>query len=317
METQYLRTLVVAAETGSFSKAAATLHLTQSAVSQRVKALEERYGHQLLDRSGPILRLTDVGRFVVERAQVILEKENQLVEELKNFNRKKRLSLCCTPTFGLGYLPGILNDFMLQNADVADIKFLFQTTEEAIRGLHDSEFDVAIIEHCDDFDLTPFHTVELPRDELVFISAPELGIKESTDPIPLDYLLPFRLYTRQAGCSGNSLLMMNLQESGRDVEEFQSVFVSDDLRLIIESVRIGSGISFISRSLVESFLRDGTLRAHYVEGFRHHRSCTVVLPNRRRASDYVGSLLESFVDCVLAAVRQAKEPKIFSLSTGR
>jgi len=313
METQYLKTLVVAAETGSFSRTATTLNVTQSAVSQRVKALEERYGHQLLDRSGPVMRLTDVGRFVVERAKVILEKEQQMVDELKNFNQKKRLSLCCTPTFGLSHLPGILNDFMLQHADVTDIKFMFQTTEEAVQGLHDNEFDIAIIEHCDDFDLSPFKTVELPRDELVFISSPDLGIAATDQPIPLDLLLPFRLYTRQAGCSGNSLLIMNLREAGRDIEEFQSVLVSDDLRLIIESVRNGGGVSFISRSLVSGLLQDGLLREHRVEGFRHHRSCTVVLPNRRRSSDYIGSLLDSFVDSVLTAVRQAHEPKIYNL----
>lgn len=43
METMYLKTLIVAAEKGSFSKASTELCITQSAVSQRIKFLEERY----------------------------------------------------------------------------------------------------------------------------------------------------------------------------------------------------------------------------------------------------------------------------------
>ena len=62
METRYLNTLVASVEAGTFSKAAEILHITQSAVSQRIKFLEDHFGQQLLDRSGQRLALTSAGK---------------------------------------------------------------------------------------------------------------------------------------------------------------------------------------------------------------------------------------------------------------
>jgi len=58
MELVYLRTFVQSLEAGSFSKAADALCVTQSAVSRRIKFLEDQYGYPLLDRSGPLLAAT-------------------------------------------------------------------------------------------------------------------------------------------------------------------------------------------------------------------------------------------------------------------
>jgi DNA-binding transcriptional LysR family regulator len=56
-----LRTVVMVADCGSFTAAAARLHSTQSTVSQKVRRLEEMVGHQLLDRSNREVHPTDAG----------------------------------------------------------------------------------------------------------------------------------------------------------------------------------------------------------------------------------------------------------------
>ena len=100
METRYLNTLIASVESGTFSKAAELLHITQSAVSQRIKFLEEHFGQQLLDRSGQRLALTPAGQIVFSKAKDILDKEKELLTCLQDSASQKRLSLCCTPTFG-------------------------------------------------------------------------------------------------------------------------------------------------------------------------------------------------------------------------
>lgn len=294
METRYLKTLVVAVETGSFSKTAEVLHLTQSAVSQRVKFLEERYGHQLLDRSGPTLEPTEVGQVVLEKAKSVLEKESELLEGLKRFDGEKRLSLCCTPTFGTAYLPQILNEFMMQNTDLADLKFVFQQPEQALRGLEKGEFALAVIEHCSDFDLSALRTYQLPQDELVFISAP--GDLPGASPVEIDSLLPRRIYVRKDGCSSRQLLRQNLLDVGRSIDEFKAVVTSDDLRLTIQSVLSGVGVSFLSRSLVADLLEKGSLQHSHVRGFNHFRQRTVVMPPARVGEPVV----QRFLDCLFA-----------------
>jgi len=290
METRYLKTLVVAVEAGSFSKAAELLYITQSAVSQRIKFLEERYGYQLLDRSGPVLNPTEVGQMVLEKARSVLEKENELLESLRRYDGAKRLSLCCTPTFGTAYLPEVLNGFMREHTDLADLKFIFHQPDAALRGLEKRDYDLAIIEHCDSLDLAPYVTYTLPQDELVVVSSPAQRLGSLVE---IAQLLPCRLYARKDGCSSKQLLSQNLTALELDFSHFKGVIVSDDLRLTIQTVLDGNGISFLSKSLVRSQLQTGELVASHIVGFNHFRCRTVVLAQESFKNEVVGWFLEA------------------------
>ena len=308
METRYLKTLVVAAETCSFSRTAEALNLTQSAVSQRIKFLEDRFDQQLFDRSGSTLELTEVGARIVDKAQGVLAKEQELLDELQRFAAGKRLSLACTPTFGTAFLPRVLNQFMLQNADMADLKFIFMQPESAIKGLRENAYDLAVIEHCQNGDLEGLLVFPLPEDELVFISAPRLELGGETLSVPL--LLKQRLYARRDGCSSKYLLKQNLEAMGSNFGMFGSVVISDDLRLTIESVQAGNGISFISRSLVGEQLAAGTLCAHRVPEFRQIRCRSAVLHPHRAEEP----LLKVFLDCVRRLCGEIPQERNCSLS---
>jgi len=291
METRYFKTLLKVIETGSFSRAAEALYITQSAASQRIKMLEENLGHQLLDRSGSELVPTEIGQFVALKAGEIVEKELEMMNALKNIESGKHLSLCCTPAFGTAYLPQVLNRFILKNADTEDLKFVFSQPEQAIAGLHNREYDISIIEHCDDRDLAGLHTIDLPPDELVFISAPDCGLAESVN---IEELLNFRLYARRDGCSSKRLLKNNLATRNKTIDDFKKVVISDDLRLTIETVMMGDSISFVSKSVVSPYAERGEVDIHYVEGFNHVR-CRTIAMKLDRTNDV---LLQSFVDCV-------------------
>ena len=291
METRYFKTLLKVIETRSFSRAAEALYITQSAASQRIKLLEETLGHKLVDRSGAELVPTPVGEFVALKASEIVEKENELLEALKNVEGGKHLSLCCTPAFGTAFLPQVLNAFILKNADTEDLKFVFSQPEQAVQGLQNREFDLAVIEHCDDRDMSGLHTIDLPPDELVFISSPKAGLAEKLN---IGDLLKLRLYARRDGCSSKQLLMNNLATQRKTIDDFKKVVISDDLRLTIETVKAGGGVSFISRNVVAPFAANGEVKLHYVEGFNHVRCRTIALKEDRK--DDV--LLQSFIECV-------------------
>lgn len=296
METRYLQTLIMVVETGSFSKAAELLHITQSAASQRIKWLEERCSQVLVDRRGAALSATPAGELVIVKAREILDLERELFDSLTRLDGEKRLSVCCTPTFGMAFLPTIINDFMLGNADLIDFKFIFQQPEMALRGLEDNQFDLAVIEHCGASDMSAFETHRLPDDELIFVSAPHLKLPPS--PAPLEALLPYRLFARREGCSSRELLQRNLLKCGGDFTSFKSLVVSDDLRLTIQTVLAGGGISFVSRALVATQLNDGSLKACHVSGFDHFRSRTVVLPHNRQDDP----VLQSFLNCLFQRI---------------
>ena len=71
MNLRQLDHLVALADTGSFTRAAARLHLTQSALSRSVQALEDELGAPLVDRIGKRSELTPLGQAVLARARRI------------------------------------------------------------------------------------------------------------------------------------------------------------------------------------------------------------------------------------------------------
>jgi LysR family transcriptional regulator (chromosome initiation inhibitor) len=77
----HVRTLLVAVDAGTFEAAAGILHVTPSAVSQRVKALEQRTGRVLLTRTRPV-RATESGQVVVRYARQLARLEGDARAEL-------------------------------------------------------------------------------------------------------------------------------------------------------------------------------------------------------------------------------------------
>ena len=79
LDVKQLRVLRAVAEHGSFSAAADSLHLTQSAVSQQVAALERETGTMLIDRNRGNLRLTDPGAALVSHTEAVIAEGADLV----------------------------------------------------------------------------------------------------------------------------------------------------------------------------------------------------------------------------------------------
>ncbi len=83
LELRHLRSFLAIEETGSLARAAERLHLTQSALSHQIKALEHYYGTPLFLRSSKPLRLTAAGRKLLELAQRVLPLVARTDAELK------------------------------------------------------------------------------------------------------------------------------------------------------------------------------------------------------------------------------------------
>src|SRR5688500_1421373 len=73
LEVRHLRTLAALQETGSVSHAAKRVHLTQSALSHQISALQSHYGLQIVRRKGQTVELTDAGKHLVMLAEKVLE----------------------------------------------------------------------------------------------------------------------------------------------------------------------------------------------------------------------------------------------------
>src|SRR5262245_4256316 len=109
----HLETFARAAELSSFTAAAGALGLTQAAVSQRIRALEQSVGQSLFRRRGGRVQLTEAGRRLYPFAQRILLLHQEARQEVtgKKVPVAGELSLAASSVPGEHLLPGLLATF--------------------------------------------------------------------------------------------------------------------------------------------------------------------------------------------------------------
>lgn len=169
MELWQLRTFRTVAETLNFTKASEKLHLTQSAISHQIKALEAELRVPLFIRAKRGVILTDAGRVALEYAIRILDAAEELRERVAG--REKSLVgrvRVAAATQALVYLfAPLFEAFMEANAS---IELLFRTTVSTEQTVEDILNGVADVGFASLAVYSPtLHVVELFEDELVLV----------------------------------------------------------------------------------------------------------------------------------------------------
>lgn len=115
-----LRAFVAVAQTGGFTSAAARLHLTQSALSGLVQAVERELGLKLFERTTRKVTLTQAGRDLLPAAERLLAELTDAVATTRARARRARgrLALAVTPTFASTTLPRVLVRYRSDHPDV-------------------------------------------------------------------------------------------------------------------------------------------------------------------------------------------------------
>ena len=117
---KHLRAFVAVAQLGGFSAAAARLHLTQSALSMLVRALEADLGVTLFERTTRKVMLTDAGRGFLPQAEALLvDLHNAVADTRARAARTRgRIVVAVTPTFAATLLPRALERLQADHPDV-------------------------------------------------------------------------------------------------------------------------------------------------------------------------------------------------------
>ena len=180
MDTANLSAFLAVATTGSFSRAAEQLHLTQPAVSKRIAMLEQQLNARLFDRIGRKVALTEAGRALKPRAHEVLGLLNDTRRALSNLsdNVQGRLSMATSHHIGLHRLPPILHEFTRAYPKVAlDIQFL--DSEIAYEKVLHGEIELAVITLAPEVE-APVVSELIWHDPLDLVIAPEHPLTQSS-----------------------------------------------------------------------------------------------------------------------------------------
>jgi DNA-binding transcriptional LysR family regulator len=146
MELRQLAYFVAVAEEGSFTRAAARVHVAQPGVSAQIRQLEREFGQAVLDRSGRAVRLTEVGAAVLPYARAALAAvagARQAVDELTGLLHGRVAVGMVTAGPGIG-LPAVLADFHREHPGV-EITLTEANSDQLVATLLDATLDLAVI----------------------------------------------------------------------------------------------------------------------------------------------------------------------------
>lgn len=136
MDYRYLKAFKLVAEHMSFSRAAETLSIAQSAVSRQIKLLEEGLGEELIIRSSKKVLLTHKGKDLYQAAKYFDERTSEIFEREDN----RRLNI--------GILHGLLKNWFtpivakFYELYKRDIHISVQDEPELIKGIEAGELDI-------------------------------------------------------------------------------------------------------------------------------------------------------------------------------
>lgn len=146
MDTQSLAAFIEVADSASFTRAAERLHLSQPAISKRLKGLEDQIGRRLFDRVGRSVLLTDAGTALLpyaRRALQTLEDGRRALSQLSG-QVSGRLSIGTSHHIGLHRLPPVLKRYVTDYPDV-DLDLHFMDSEDACQAVLAGKLEMGIV----------------------------------------------------------------------------------------------------------------------------------------------------------------------------
>ena len=289
----------------SFSRAAEELLLTQPAVTQQIKALEEQLGHPLFDRAGGRIALSAGGAALLPFAeQMKVLSEDAVAAVAKAYGQDAgELSLGASQTIAQYLLPTFIAAFLRPNP-LVHMTARSGNTDEMLALLVAGEIQIALLEGPEQ--RTDVHIEPFMEDHMVLV-VPS-GHEWAGRKIPLDALRTQPLLVREFGSGSRRVVEQALGGAGLKTRDLKISMELDSTEGLLNGVEAGLGVTFVSRWAVRNQLALGTLKLARVAGVRLSRSFSLAYRAGPEPTGNVGKFL-AFLRSYAASAAPRRAPK--------
>lgn len=290
METKHLAAFCAVVDRRSFSQAAERLGVTQPAVSLQVRALEKRLGTQLLDRSGRRVEPTEAGWRLYRGAQKLLALEEQIESDVAataDGELQGDLVLGASTGPAAIVVPLLLCEFQRQNSGV-HVSLTVSDTHAVVERVATRELELGIVgasRRHRGVRFEPFFS-----DEVILVCPP--GHPFAGRTVTLEELRDEPLILMQEGAGVRQIIEDALRRTDvrlRDLDVRLELGLQESVRRAVEA---GYGVTFISRTAVESNLDAGTLAEARVQGLEATREISLASATGRPRSRVADAFVE-------------------------
>lgn len=266
-----LAAFAAAVEAGSVHGAADALHLTQSAVTKRIAALERRLAVRLLDRGRHGVRPSPAGRALYPHAKHALDALT--AAEMAVAGAGTAVRLAASHTIGEFLLPAWLGRYRAEagGTDGAEVEII--NSDGVLHAVREGRVDIGFIEAP--ADLTGLSAVVLEHDEVVAVVAAGHRWAKRRSVRPSD-LLTEPYLARETGSGTRQVATHALRTAGVELRPSMQVASTESLKRAVAE----GGFTLISRLTIGAEETAGRLRALPVAGLDLRRELRAV--RRRR-----------------------------------
>ena len=272
-----IETFLTLCEEKSYTKTAQKLCITQPAVSQHIRYLEQHYGCSLVYFKSKNLYLTTQGEELKKYALLSKADWNKVAAQLKNEEEVKRISFGATLTIGEYVMPEILAE-LIKHTDYSLLSMLVDNTETLLQKLQQGLIDFAFIEG--QLDKREYTTRLFSPAR--FIPVCSVNHEFADRLVSFDEIFTQRLIVREIGSGTRGVLEQVLLEHNQKIQSFPHIVEIGNLNAIKSLVEKGLGITFLYENAVAAEIRRGTLKKIMLSDFEAVREFNFIcLKNSR------------------------------------
>ena len=287
MDIAALQAFVAIADSGSFSRAADALFLTQPAISKRIATLETELGIPLFDRIGRGVQLSPAGIALLDQARRILNEVAEAKRRIAGLSGqiKGPLTLGTSYHIGLHRLQPALKAFSQQHPEVhLDLRFM--DSEAAAQAVENGQLELAIVT-LPNRPAASLHCETLWDDALEVVVGHDHALA-GNQATPLDALTHYPAILPVAGTTTREIILAGLAPIRDRLAIGTETNYLDVIKMLVS---IGLGWSVLPHTLI-----DAELKVVQIEGLRIQRQLGSVT--------HVSRTLSNAAQAMIAMVKQ-------------
>lgn len=272
MHIETLKLFCDLADFRSFSKTAGKNLISQSAVSQQLAQLELLHKCQLINRKKRPIELTKAGQLLYQGSRDILERYEQLNNELRNLQRSSvsRINVAAIFSIGMHTLPDYVKMFMVSYPDV-NVHIEYLRADRIYELVLTGDVDIGLVAvpkrdkrlEVYDFENEPLVIACSPKHTLAHESQIDIHRLQFERFIAFEKDVPTRIWIDSILERFNILV--------RPVMEF------DNIETVKRAVEINSGVSILPKSAILQELSGGTIKAIDFSNERFNRPTGIII----------------------------------------
>ncbi len=258
-----VNTFLTVCDSRNYTKAAEKLGLTQPAVTQHIKYIEEKYKVRLFVKEGKNMRLTKSGELLRDMLMTLSADCSKIDERIKKIaDEPKSINMGATKSIGDYVMPRIIKKYLDRNP-YARISMQVENTSHLLNLLKKGKLEFAIVEG--QFDKNMYWYKGFYKEKFVCLCSPDSKLGDKT--VSFEDLFGERLIVREKGSGSRSILENCLEQIGFSFRNFHSVIELGSIDIIKRLVEDNFGIAFMYEVAAREELEKGTLKQVNVKGY--------------------------------------------------